>query len=156
MQIETRKATRGDLSALVELYRRFLEGVAGERGASVYLSREAFGEPLDRQFGDILADDRRIAMLGMLDEVPVGLAVARIEQLADSSRHATVEALFVEPPAREVGVGEELLDSVVSWAAKSGAGGLDVPALPGMRKSKNFLEGSGFVARLLVMHRRIS
>jgi len=28
--------------------------------------------------------------------------------------------------------------------------------LPGMRNSKNFLEGAGFAARLLVMHRRLA
>jgi hypothetical protein len=28
--------------------------------------------------------------------------------------------------------------------------------LPGIRESKNFLEGAGLVARLLVMHRRLS
>jgi len=37
-----------------------------------------------------------------------------------------------------------------------GAGGLDVPVLPGIRESKNFLEGAGLVARLLVMHRRLN
>jgi hypothetical protein len=32
--------------------------------------------------------------------------------------------------------------------------GIDAFALPGMRETKNFFEGSGFTARLLVMHRQ--
>ena len=57
--------------------------------------------------------------------------------------------------AREVGVGEKLLEVVASWAAERGAGGLDVAVLPGVRDAKNFLEGAGYVTRLLVMHRRL-
>ncbi len=57
--------------------------------------------------------------------------------------------------ARDVGVGEKLLDTVIDWSARRGATGVDVHVLPGMRTSKNFLEGSGFVARLLVMHRQL-
>ena len=72
--------------------------------------------------------------------------------MPDSSRVATVETIYVDPQAREVGVGEQLLDRVVAWATQGGARGVDVRVLPGMRASKNFLEGSGFAARLLVMH----
>jgi len=64
--------------------------------------------------------------------------------------------IYVDPAAREVGVGENLLAAVAEWAGEHGAGTLDVPVLPGIRESKNFLEGAGFVARLLVMHRRLS
>ena len=53
-------------------------------------------------------------------------------------------------------MGESLLDAVSGWAAENGAGDLDVWVLPGIRESKNFLEGAGLVARLLVMHRRLS
>jgi len=156
VQVVARIAGRGDVPALVELYRRFQDALADERGGAVHLSKEAFAEPLEGHFRKILRDDRRIVALGTLEDVVVGLAVARLEQVAHSSQHATVEVLYVDPPAREVGVGEALLDAVVTWAAHNGAVGVDVLALPGMREAKNFLEGSGFVARLLVMHRRIN
>jgi GNAT superfamily N-acetyltransferase len=103
----------------------------------------------------IVHDDRWLALLGTLDDVAVGVAVARLDELPDSSRLATVEVLYVDPSAREVGVGEKLLAAVVDWAARRGATGVDVRVLPGMRVSKSFLESSGFVARLLVMHRQL-
>jgi GNAT superfamily N-acetyltransferase len=68
---------------------------------------------------------------------------------------ASVDVLYVDTPAREVGVGEILLEAVATWAVDNGAIGLDVRVLPGMRQAKNFLEGTGFAARLLVMHRRL-
>ena len=55
----------------------------------------------------------------------------------------------------EVGVGESLLATVLEWASAKQAIGIDLKVLPGMRESKNFLEGSGFTARLLVMHKRL-
>ena len=66
-----------------------------------------------------------------------------------------VDACYVEPEARGVGVGRALLDDLVAWFASSGCRGVDVTALPGDRATKNFLEGAGFKARLLTMHRTL-
>jgi GNAT superfamily N-acetyltransferase len=52
-----------------------------------------------------------------------------------------------------VGVGRVLLDTLVAWLAGAGCRAVDVTALPGDRDTKNFLEGAGFKARLLTMHR---
>ena len=105
LHLTTRVASEDDLQTCVELYRRFREDVAGERGAVVHLSREAFSEPLEARFTTILRDDRQNVLLGTLDAVPVGLAVGRLEDLADSSRLAVIDVLYVEPGAREVSVG---------------------------------------------------
>jgi GNAT superfamily N-acetyltransferase len=156
MEVLARVGTELDMPVLVELYQNFREALRGERGAAIYLSKEAFGEPLDSYFATIVHDRQHLVLLGLVDEVPVGLAVARLDELPDSSCTATALVIYVEPPAREVGVGENLLAAVVEWAGERGAGGLDVPVLPGMRESKNFLEGAGLVARLLVMHRRLN
>lgn len=156
MEVRTRVGTESDVSVLVDLYRSFRESLTRERGGGTYLSKEAFGEPLEPLFQEMVSDARRLVLLGLVDEVPVGLAVVRLEELSDSSRSAIAEVLYVDRQAREVGVGESLLDAVSGWAAENGAGDLDVWVLPGIRESKNFLEGAGLVARLLVMHRRLS
>ncbi|MGA2530381.1 MAG: GNAT family N-acetyltransferase [Acidimicrobiales bacterium] len=156
MSVGTRVATTGDLQELVELYRRFRQDIADERGAAVHLLKEALAEPLESVMGTVVQDDNRLAILGLVDEVPVGMALGRTEELADTSRLAVVEALYVDPPAREVGVGESLLATVLEWASLKQAIGIDIEVLPGMREAKNFLEGSGFAARLLVMHKRLS
>ena len=93
--------------------------------------------------------------LGTVDEVVVGLAIATVETLRDSSVLARLHLLWVAPDAREVGLGEELLGLVTDWARELGAARLDAYALPGNRETKNFLESAGFSARLIVMHRRI-
>ena len=155
MEVRTRVGAESDVSVLSDLYRSFRDSLARQRGGGTYLSKEAFGEPLEPLFQEMVGDSRRLVLLGLVDEVPVGLAVVRLDELSDSSRSAVAEVLYVDPRAREVGVGESLLDAVSDWAAENGAGGLDVWVLPGIRESKNFLEGAGLVARLLVMHRRL-
>ena len=155
MEVGARIGTEGDLPALVELYRSSQAALTPERGGNLHVLREAMAEPVETRFEAIMHDDQWLVLLGTLDEAAVGVAVVRLDQMPDSSRLATVEALYVDPPAREVGVGEKLLSAVVDWAARRGAIGVDVRVLPGMRTSKSFLEGSGFTARLLVMHHKL-
>ena len=73
--------------------------------------------------------------------------------LRDGSQLAVIEALYVEPDARAVGVGEALIDVVEEWAKARGCSGLDALVLPGMRDSKNFFEAFGLTARAIVVHR---
>ena len=75
--------------------------------------------------------------------------------MPDWSHLVSVEVLYVDP--RHV-----RSESASSCSTRSHDGrpsvvqpAVDVRVLPGMRASKNFLEGSGFVARLLVMHRKL-
>ncbi len=156
MNIEARVGTEDDVRTLVELYRACREALAGERGGGVHVLTAAFANPLEPHFRAMIHDDRTLVLLGTIDDVAVGLGVARLEEISESARLATVEVLYVDPSAREVGVGETLLAELTEWATRRHAIGVDVPVLPGMRTAKNFLEGSGFAARLLVMHRQLA
>jgi GNAT superfamily N-acetyltransferase len=155
MDVQARAATVEDLPELVELYRAYRSALAGERGGNTHLLKEGLVEPLEGAFSSIVHDEQWLVLLGTFDEVAVGLAAARIDTLPDRSHLVSVEAIYVDPQAREMGVGEELLDTITNWATERGATAVDVGVLPGMRASKNFLEGSGYAARLLVMHRKL-
>ena len=100
MSIGTRVAKTSDLQELVGLYRRFRQDLADERGAAVHLVKEAFVEPLESLMSSVVQDDNRLVILGLVDQVPVGIAIGRIEELANASRLVVVEALYVDPPAR--------------------------------------------------------
>jgi len=100
----------------------------------------------------LLADPRRCVLVGTLDDVVVGLAVAHVEAVGESSI-GIVDGCYVEPPARGVGVGGALLEQLLTWFARAGCLGIDATALPGDRTTKGFLEAAGFKARLLTMHR---
>jgi GNAT superfamily N-acetyltransferase len=63
--------------------------------------------------------------------------------------------LFVEPDAREVGIGEAIAEQLVAFCVERQCVGIDAVALPGHRAAKNFFEEQHFTARMLTMHRRL-
>lgn len=91
-----------------------------------------------------------------LDGTSVGFASARLRRLAGGFLLADIEALYVLPEARGVGLGEALMEEVLAWASGAGAMAVDSVALPGDRVTKNFFERFGLTARALQVHRRLS
>lgn len=94
----------------------------------------------------------RALLAGTLDGAVVGVAAVRA---GDGEAVGSFDVLFVEREARGVGVGAALMDAGVAWLRRSGCRAVDVRALPGARDTKQFLEGAGLTARLIVMHRSI-
>jgi ribosomal protein S18 acetylase RimI-like enzyme len=150
-----RPATRDDLASVVELARRAIEELRVTKGGELWARREARAEPIDETLAADLANPDACMFVGTIDDVVIGYAVAVIEPLHDGSSLARVTDLYAEPEAREVGVGEELLDAVIAWATERHCAGIDSLVLPGNRETKNFFESFGLVARAIVVHRRL-
>lgn len=149
-----RVAVEADVEAVAGLCRAAALEVAGERGGALLVASGCLPEPLEETVRARLASGRDLVGVGTIDRTVVGAVVAGRREL-DGQVLAAVNVLYVEPAARSVGVGEALIDLVLGWAADTGCTGVDAPALPGMRTTKNFFERAGFVTRLLVMHRRV-
>ena len=97
-----------------------------------------------------LGDPERLALVGTLDDWVAGVALCRVDSPA---ARGVLDLCFVEPGARQVGLGQMLLERSLRWFRECGCTGVDGTALPGDREAKQFFESSGFKARLLVMHR---
>lgn len=144
-----RPADAPALSRLLDAAREELRRErGGERCASGVLGSTASPVGLSRLLGS--AD--HAVLLGTLDEVPVGFALLRLPRRGRPST-AVVEAIFVEPGARELGVGEALIEACLERARAAGCDSVDALALPGSRSLKNLLERARFRARLLVLER---
>ncbi len=153
-----RSATRDDLGALAVLARAAIAELAPTKGGGVWARREGRAEPLDESLVRSLDEsetDDAVVLVGTIDDVVVGYAVASVEVVADGGKLARLTDLYVEPEAREVGIGELLLDSVLRWAQARGCFGIDSIVLPGNRETKNFFETAGMVARAIIVHRRL-
>jgi GNAT superfamily N-acetyltransferase len=145
-----RRATPADAASLLELEAAARRSVAAQRGGPLLLAHDV--RPFDP--GDV-ADGERLVVLGTIDDVPVGYAVVATSPLDGEARLAVLEALFVDPEAREVGVGEAIMELVLDWCTARGVIGLDGVALPGDRATKNFFERFGLTARAIVVHRSL-
>jgi ribosomal protein S18 acetylase RimI-like enzyme len=155
VRLMARAATAADLAVVAQLFTDASATVATERGGAVFLHKEVLALPLVERLAGLLSDPARLVAVGVLEDAILGSALATVETLRDGTILARLEFLWVEPEAREVGLGEELLVLVRRWAQEAGATRLDAYALPGNREAKNFLEGAGFSARLIVMHRTL-
>jgi GNAT superfamily N-acetyltransferase len=155
VRLTARAANAGDLRAVAQLVTDASAIVANERGGGVFLQRETLALPFAENLTRLLLDAAAFVAVGALDDVTMGTALAKVETLRDGMIVARLEFLWVEPEAREVGLGGELMDVVEQWAHEVGATRLDAYALPGNREAKNFLETAGFSARLIVMHRTL-
>jgi GNAT superfamily N-acetyltransferase len=113
------------------------------------------GELWVRERQSAARPDESGAFVGTLDDAVVGYGIVEVAELRDGDRFGKVTELFVEPEAREVGVGETLVGVLVEWCRERGCLGVDATALPGHRAAKNFFEEQGFVARSLTMHREL-
>lgn len=146
-----RPAVAGDLPRMVELCMAAEEELAAVRGGALRSAGRRL--PVAQGLSAALEGEESNAWVGLLDQVVVGLATGHLVNLADGRWLGTITDLVVEPEARGVGVGAALVDAAVSWFEIRGCVGVDTTALPGHRETKSFLEGQGFKARLLVMHR---
>jgi GNAT superfamily N-acetyltransferase len=154
----TRPARRDDADRCAELCREALDDLQRARGGPLFARRETglIAKALMRPGGldRLLADPRRTVLVGTVDDTVVGMAIGRVDDVGEVSL-GIIDACFVEPRARGVGVGGALLEGLVSWFAAAGCRGVDVSALPGDRETKNLLEATGFKARLITMHRTL-
>jgi GNAT superfamily N-acetyltransferase len=156
-----RTATTADRQRLCQLAEEFGAAIIAQRGGSLLTDPgpgRGGGGGVGGWVEEQLGDQATLVLVGTLDEAVVGFAVCHVEGDRDQGGRAprgALDACFVEPGARGVGVGRLLLDAAVSWIRERGAAGMDGIALPGDRGAKNFYESAGFKARMLTMHREI-
>lgn len=148
-----RPAATTDLDVIGALLDHAVAELKPRRGGSIFTRREARARPAHDALHRALTDDDQLIVVGTIDEVVVGFSGVRRERLLDGVSLAVIEDIYVLPEAREVGVGEAMLDLCLQWAEESGCIGLDALALPGDRHTKNFFESFGLVARAIIVHR---
>ena len=150
-----RNAVHDDLEAIVELVAELRAELAPMRGGAVWSLREARATADAATFAALIETPDAHVVVGTIEGVVVGVGVATTEPLHDGGRLGVLDELYVTAGAREIGVGEEVLNALVAWCTEQGCIGVDALALPGHRATKNFFEESGFTARALVMHHRL-
>jgi 8-oxo-dGTP diphosphatase len=143
-----RRAGPGDRERLAVLWAEAQVEAETQRGGIVLKAMLRPDAAPERALGD----PSRFVAVGRIDDVVVGFVTAHLGEQA-SPPVAVIDILYVEPQAREIGVGEALTDGVIAWATDHDCRGVDATALPGHRRAKAFFEDNGFVARALTMHR---
>lgn len=150
-----RRATVGDLDVMAELTEAAIAEQIDSRGGFIWAHRETRPRPYRMSLEGTFHDPDAELWVGTIDDVIVGYGACHLEVLANGDILGRVTDLYVDPAAREVAVGEGLVDEMIAWCRERGCVGVDALALPGNRETKNFFETFGFTARLLVVHHRL-
>lgn len=153
MDVAARPATTDDLGVLVGLYRALAAEMAEYH--PMWARADALPEPAEETLAASLTDPDSLVYVGTIDGIPFGFILARSEFLAvGKDRIGSIRYIFTEFEAREVGVGEAMLDAIMDVLRGRGHRLFDAHVLPGHRLVKNFFEAGGFSARSIVMHHR--
>jgi L-amino acid N-acyltransferase YncA len=151
-----RPAAIEELDNVVELLQQAIDQTPAERNGHLF-GYPARHEPPFQRVHRLASTSGCVVLVGLVEAVIVGFALVsqRDDLPADSGTIGVVEELYVEPAAREVGVGEAMLDTAMQWCRDQGCSGIEIQVTPGARSAKNLCERSGLTARALVMHRRL-
>jgi len=153
MEESARPALPSDLEALSSLAVAARNELQDKKGGDVADRLDPHRDDPGARMASALEDPGTVVLVGALDEAVVGYGVMEIGTAPDGTVHAVVEEVYVDPPARSVGVGEALLDGLLAVARERGALAIQSVALPGDRATKNFFETHGMVARAIMVHR---
>jgi GNAT superfamily N-acetyltransferase len=151
--LAAREATAADLDSLLGLYRSLEAEQVALKG--MWALADGLAEPADRSLAALVADPSAVVVIGEIEGYPFGFVAARIEPLlpqAAGEEVGAIRLIFTEEPARGVGLGETMINAMLSLLRARGLTRFDAHVLPGHRMAKNFFEASGFAARSIVMH----
>ena len=146
-----RPAERGDLAELVRLEGEYRTAVAGvTRGGPEWLHENPILGP--EGWARTLADPLCRTLVAGLDAVPLGYGAMR---LSAATSTAVITTVYVDPGARELGLGDALVGQLLAAARGANLQAVEATALPGDRDTKNLFERAGLVARLIVVRKRL-
>ena len=145
-----RRAVPADRADVERLLLQARAALVGQRGAEQWLATDAPAVPS--------ATELTTAQwyVGTLDDVVVGAQLVVPRRWPDGRVVLEIRFLYVEPEARELGVGEALVDAVLADARATGAFAVESTALPGDRDLKNLFERFGLVARAITVHKAVA
>ena len=148
-----RTALPAEIDRVVELALEARSALVDQRGGPLQLLTSPGPEETEAALRSTLDPVEGARFVGTYAGVIVGYALVRSRPVGEDRHLGVIDELYVEPGARQVGVGAALLAEVLAWCEQRGCLGVDAVALPGDRATKNFFEGFGLVARAIVAHR---
>jgi len=139
-----RSASEEDVMAIVELAKEARSEIAQFRGHEHLLEVWTL---TDQQWATAITSNKNIVLVALSSMSIVGYAKGDID---DKGAICLVSHVFVDPQARQLGIGAGLVGETARFAKSKGCQTLDAVALPGDRKMKNLYERIGMPARLLI------
>lgn len=149
-QLFVRRAEPGDAEILENLELGAREALAPVRGGARRLGEvSAYASSWSKH---LARTDVAVVVAGLDDLVFAWLSVHD----PDDHGASLIDSVFVHEGARELGLGDAMVDWALNWARERQATTIESWALPGDRETKNLFERNGLTARLITVSRSLS
>lgn len=150
-----RRADRGDIDELIRLETMARAGIVGVRGGDLRLQE---CDPIVDWLSMLATDDTNdtdeiVVLVGTIDAHVVAFMVMTIQHLRD---RGFISHVYVEPGARELGLGDTMVEHAIAAVRLVGLSGIESVALPGDRETKNLFERAGLTARKLTVYKSLN
>jgi len=123
--------------------------VASSRGGDAWIAEHP---PIE----EILGTSGMRILVAELSGVVVGFSSSFDKEVRDRGRVCSIERIYVDACAREVGCGDALLAEEIAGALERRCGIIEARALPGDRETKNLYERAGITARSITVSKRLN
>lgn len=147
MHESVRPAASADAATLATLEEAARAHLFYQRGGPAVLAEQ----PATRDWAAAIADDQRRVFVAELDDVVFGYLELRFTPV----QAAIVHQVYVDPEARELGLGDWLIEAALDAARSRGSLVFEGFALPGDRDTKNLFERAGITARKIIVSTRL-
>ena len=98
----------------------------------------------------VITDQASVVLVGTLDDAVVSYMVM---YLSPEKNRGVITQAYVEVEARELGLGDTLVEVAIAAVRSAGLAGIEAVALPGDRETKNLYERAGLTARKLTVYK---
>ncbi|CAB4893797.1 unannotated protein [freshwater metagenome] len=101
----------------------------------------------------VLIDDiDSVVLVGTWCDAVVSYLVMHLSAAKD---RGVITQAYVQAEARELGLGDTLVEWAIAAVRAAGLGGIEAVALPGDRETKNLFERAGLTARKLTVYKAL-
>ena len=146
MRERVRTAVPADAASLATMETAARAHVFYQRGGPALLAEQL---PTS-DWSTAIDDPQRAILVGTLDEQVFGYLELRF-----NDGTAVVHQVYVDPEARELGLGDWMIEAALAAARARSCRVFEGFALPGDRETKNLFERAGITARKIVVSTRL-
>ena len=143
-----------DREIFATLHESSRKEIEDHKGADLWQRTSALKGASLEIFDEVSQSEEFICVLGMYNDYPFGFLIAEWVSIYER-RSINIREVFVASEMRSVGVGEAMMDYLLSEAERSSAISILGRALPGDRDLKNFFERFKITARVIEVERKL-
>jgi len=137
-----------------DLFTAAREEAATRKGFALWNQIDSVGDAPVTAFHEFISNDRKEIVIGEYESYPLGYMLLELVTIGPDIA-TNIHEVFVHSDAREVGIGEAIMNFTIDWSRANGSSLLIGRTFPGDRATKNYFERFHITARLIEVSKQL-